>query len=181
MGERPLTPIFALERERRVLARTPDPGRSPQPTVAKLLHYQDRDLLLQTARKAGPFQVEGGRANLFPDFTKVVQYRWATFLGVKRALCEEGLRNQMSMGLARVIPYKHRECPAHGTQATLVQWQKKTYTGSCEQSAGDKAHAATGSPGEEGGTSSSGLPDGGEKLRWRPWVGTQTVIHGRLF
>ncbi|KAJ1139071.1 hypothetical protein NDU88_005448 [Pleurodeles waltl] len=76
----------------RVPPRRLEPGRLPRPIVAKLLHYRDRDLLLQKAHEAGPFQVEGGRATLFPDFAVAVQSQQATFLGVKRALREEGLR-----------------------------------------------------------------------------------------
>ncbi|KAJ1187423.1 hypothetical protein NDU88_004199 [Pleurodeles waltl] len=40
----------------------------------------------------GPFQVEGLRATFFPDFTLAVQARRATFLEMKQALREEGLR-----------------------------------------------------------------------------------------
>ncbi|KAJ1138494.1 hypothetical protein NDU88_004877 [Pleurodeles waltl] len=70
----------------------PEPGRLPRPIVAKLLHYRDCNLLLQTAREKGPFQVVGSRATFFPDFTLAVQARRATSLEVKWALREEGLR-----------------------------------------------------------------------------------------
>ncbi|KAJ1203953.1 hypothetical protein NDU88_007734 [Pleurodeles waltl] len=91
MNERPLTPFFALERAHRVLTRRSEPGRPPQPIVAKLIHYRDCDLLLQIACEKGPFQVEGSHATFFPDFTLEVQARRATFLEVKRPLREEGL------------------------------------------------------------------------------------------
>ncbi|KAJ1100542.1 hypothetical protein NDU88_005624 [Pleurodeles waltl] len=44
------------------------------------------------ACEKGPFQVDGGIATFFPDFTLAVQNRRATILEVKRALREEGLR-----------------------------------------------------------------------------------------
>ncbi|KAJ1151473.1 hypothetical protein NDU88_004253 [Pleurodeles waltl] len=91
MTGRPLTPFFALERAHRVPNRITELGRLTRPIVAKPLYYRDRDLLLQLAREKGPFQVDGGNATFFPDFTLVVQNRWATFLEVKQALREEGL------------------------------------------------------------------------------------------
>ncbi|KAJ1203574.1 hypothetical protein NDU88_007359 [Pleurodeles waltl] len=89
MDELLLTPFCALKRAHRVPTCRIELGRPPRPIVAKRLHYRGRDLLLQTACETGPFQVAGGRATLFPDFTLVVQSRRATFLGVKRALREE--------------------------------------------------------------------------------------------
>ncbi|KAJ1104442.1 hypothetical protein NDU88_001854 [Pleurodeles waltl] len=91
MNECPLTPFFALEIAHRVPTRRPEPGRPSRLIVAKFLHSRDRDLLLQVACETSPFQVEGGCATFFPDFTLAVQSRRATFLGVKRALREEGL------------------------------------------------------------------------------------------
>ncbi|KAJ1138489.1 hypothetical protein NDU88_004872 [Pleurodeles waltl] len=80
------------ERVHRVPTRRPEPGRLPRPILAKLLHYRDRNLLLQTAREKGPLQVVGSRDTFFPDFTLAVQARRATSLEVKWALREEGLR-----------------------------------------------------------------------------------------
>ncbi|KAJ1093077.1 hypothetical protein NDU88_006186 [Pleurodeles waltl] len=91
MDSNQLMPFFALERAHRVPAQRPQPGRLPRPVVAKLLHYRDRDLLLQRARMAGPFKVKGGQASLFLDFTEAVQARRDSFTTVKRALREEGV------------------------------------------------------------------------------------------
>ncbi|KAJ1161739.1 hypothetical protein NDU88_002220 [Pleurodeles waltl] len=90
---RPLDPCVHRKMGRdTVPTRGAELGRPPRLTVAKLLHYRDRDLLLLAAREKGPFQVEGGNTTFFPDFTLVVQTQRATFLEVKRALREEGLR-----------------------------------------------------------------------------------------
>ncbi|KAJ1203981.1 hypothetical protein NDU88_007762 [Pleurodeles waltl] len=95
-----LTPFFALKRVHRVPAQRLQPGRPPRPVVAKLLHYRDRDLLLQTAHVAGPFMVEGRQKSIFPDFTADVQAKRATYAVVKRALREEGIT------YALLFPYR---------------------------------------------------------------------------
>ncbi|KAJ1144650.1 hypothetical protein NDU88_010947 [Pleurodeles waltl] len=46
----------------------------------------------QLACEKGPIQVDGGSATFFPDFTLAIQTLRATFLEVKLALREEGLR-----------------------------------------------------------------------------------------
>ncbi|KAJ1152458.1 hypothetical protein NDU88_005233 [Pleurodeles waltl] len=81
-----LTPFFALERAHRVPAKPAAPGRPPRTVVAKLLHYRDRDILLQQAREAGPFRVDNGSVTLFPDFTAEVQARRVSYMAVKRAM-----------------------------------------------------------------------------------------------
>lgn len=55
-----LSPFYTLERSHRV----PAPGNPPTPVVARLLHYKDRDLLLQKARSEGPYQVGNGKVTL---------------------------------------------------------------------------------------------------------------------
>ncbi|XP_069075335.1 dendritic cell-specific transmembrane protein [Pleurodeles waltl] len=87
-----LTPFFTLERAHRVPSRPLEPGRPPRVVVAKLLHYRDRDTLLQRAREAVPFNVANGEVTLFPDFTLDVQTKRASFLAVKRVLREEGIQ-----------------------------------------------------------------------------------------
>ncbi|KAJ1130487.1 hypothetical protein NDU88_008839 [Pleurodeles waltl] len=70
----------ALGRMHRAPARPQAPWRPPQPVVARLLHYLDRDTLLQRARKAGPFMVECGKVNMFPDFTVTAQAKRAYYM-----------------------------------------------------------------------------------------------------
>lgn len=56
-----LTAFYTIERAHRVLAKPLAPGRPPRPVVARLLHFRDRDLLLQKARMGGPFAVDKQR------------------------------------------------------------------------------------------------------------------------
>ncbi|KAJ1083279.1 hypothetical protein NDU88_003438 [Pleurodeles waltl] len=92
-----LTPFFTLEREHRVPSRPLAPGRPPRVVVAKLLHYRDRDVLLQRARENGHFKVANGVVTLFPDFTIEVQNKRTSFMAVKRALREEGIHYYYSL------------------------------------------------------------------------------------
>ncbi|KAJ1083926.1 hypothetical protein NDU88_004081 [Pleurodeles waltl] len=88
----PCNSLFTLERVHRVPPKHPAPGRPPRPVVAKLLHYRDRDILLQKTREAGPFTVQISRVNMFPEYTAAVQVKRASYLSVKKALQDEDVR-----------------------------------------------------------------------------------------
>ncbi|KAJ1083064.1 hypothetical protein NDU88_003224 [Pleurodeles waltl] len=60
--------------------------------IAKLLHYRDRDVLLQRAREVSPFQIDNALVTLFPDFAVEVQSKRASYLAVKMALRDAGVQ-----------------------------------------------------------------------------------------
>ena len=60
--------------------------------VMKLLHFRDRDSILQAARLAESLEIEGNRVMLFPDYTIAVQQQRATFVNVKHKLRDLGLK-----------------------------------------------------------------------------------------
>ena len=87
-----LSPFFALERAHRVPACRPQPGMPARAVVAKLLHYRDRDTILQKAREHGPYSVNNAKVSMFPDYTLNVQRRRFSFMAVKRELREAGIQ-----------------------------------------------------------------------------------------
>ncbi|KAJ1191730.1 hypothetical protein NDU88_001046 [Pleurodeles waltl] len=99
-----LTPFYTLERAHRVPSRPLAPGRPPHVVIARLLHYRDRDILLQRAREVGPFKVANGEVTLFPDFTLDVQTKRASFLAVKRALRDEGIQYSLLFPAKLKVP-----------------------------------------------------------------------------
>ena len=90
-----LSPHYALERAHRVPERPPMAGAPPRPIIAKLLHYRDRDHILTQARLKGDLKIGNSKVMLFPDFTREVQRKRATFIGVKRRLRAVGLTYSM--------------------------------------------------------------------------------------
>lgn len=67
------------------------PGR-PKTVLAKLLHYKDRDSILQQSRTKGPYTLDNNKVLMFPYFTAVVQAQRVSFIDVKKALQEAGLK-----------------------------------------------------------------------------------------
>ena len=61
-----LSPFFALERAHRVPTRKPQPGEPARAVVAKLLHYRDRDTILQRARNHSPYVVANAKVSISP-------------------------------------------------------------------------------------------------------------------
>ena len=80
-----------LERAHRVPVKAPQPGMAPRPIVARLLHFRDRDTILQKAQTLEQITVNS-KVMLFPDFTAAVQQQRASFLTVKRKLREMGVK-----------------------------------------------------------------------------------------
>ena len=90
-----LSPHYALERAHRIPARPPAAGAPPRPIIARLLHYRDRDHILSQARMRGDLTIGNSKIMIFPDFTREVQRRRASFMGVKRRLRMVGLTYSM--------------------------------------------------------------------------------------
>ena len=88
MPAKSLTPFFSIERAHRVPGRRPPLGAPSRPLLAKLLHYKDRDIILQEARRLGSIKLNNYPVMLFPDYTAAIQQQRASFLGVKRKLRE---------------------------------------------------------------------------------------------
>lgn len=54
-----LSPFIAIERVHRVPSRPPPPGGPPRPVLMKLLHFQDRDIILRKARNHPDLSIGG--------------------------------------------------------------------------------------------------------------------------
>ena len=92
---RNLSEFFTIERAHRIPGRPPQPGGPPRTIIAKLLHYRDRDTILQAARVAPAVKINNAIIRFFPDFTMQVQQARREFLEVKAALRNEGLKYAM--------------------------------------------------------------------------------------
>ena len=66
--------------------------------ILKLLHFRDKEVILQAAHMAGKLKVDGNRVMLFPDYTLAVQHQHATYLIVKKRLRELGLKYSLFPG-----------------------------------------------------------------------------------
>ena len=84
-----LSQHYALERAHRVPARPPVAGAPPRPIVARLLHF--RDHILAQARLKGDIRIGNSKVMVFPDYTREVQKKRASFQGVKKRLRQNGL------------------------------------------------------------------------------------------
>lgn len=85
-GKETLTPLYAIERAHRVPMRPLPPGAPPRPVLIKLLHFQDRDVILRKARDLTETKINGSRISFYPDFSAEIQKRRLQFQDVKRRL-----------------------------------------------------------------------------------------------
>ncbi|KAJ1162960.1 hypothetical protein NDU88_003424 [Pleurodeles waltl] len=53
------------------------------------MHYRNQDILLNCACKEGPYQIENGKENMFPDYTATVQEKVVSYAEVKKVLRDE--------------------------------------------------------------------------------------------
>ena len=59
-----LTVMFAVERVHRSFGPLPPPGAPDRPTIARLLHYGDCDLILRRAQEQRDLQFQGNKISL---------------------------------------------------------------------------------------------------------------------
>ncbi|KAJ1171681.1 hypothetical protein NDU88_003539 [Pleurodeles waltl] len=64
--------------------------------MARLLHFCDRDTLLQKERTNGLYAVDNRKVSLFPNYTAAVQSKRASYVEVKKGLGEEGLQYSLT-------------------------------------------------------------------------------------
>lgn len=77
-----LSPLYAVERTMRILP----PGAPPCAVLVWVLHYKDRDTILQTARDLPELQIDNSRISVFPNFSAEVQRRGMQFTTIKKRL-----------------------------------------------------------------------------------------------
>ncbi|KAG9466753.1 hypothetical protein GDO78_016179 [Eleutherodactylus coqui] len=81
-----LSQVFVVERDNQVPMKLPIPDAPPRPLLPKLLNSHDRDVILQTARKGGPFRYDNLAISIFPNFSADLQKQRTSFFGIKRQL-----------------------------------------------------------------------------------------------
>lgn len=94
-----LTHLFAVE----LLYRTPTralPGNLPRPTLARLLHYRDREIVLCLAKERHNIKYNGVPVSFYPDLSAEVQCTRSKFAVVKKRLQRLSLTNAISCPLA---------------------------------------------------------------------------------
>lgn len=83
-----LTSGFAVECAHRTLVPHPPPGATPRPILARILNYQDRDMVFHQARVRGSTTYQGNTLAFYPDFTPAVQAARREFLPAKKILLQ---------------------------------------------------------------------------------------------
>ncbi|KAL0159840.1 hypothetical protein M9458_043565, partial [Cirrhinus mrigala] len=71
----------------------PANGERPRLLIAKIHHYQDKELILKLSRQQSPLQFEGMQIYIYPDWTAKVLSQRRNFDGVKKKLKEAGVRH----------------------------------------------------------------------------------------
>uniref|UniRef100_H3AZW1 L1 transposable element RRM domain-containing protein n=1 Tax=Latimeria chalumnae TaxID=7897 RepID=H3AZW1_LATCH len=77
-----------INRAHCALIPKPPPSERPHMLIFKLLHYQDRELILKRARELKNLTFQGNRIHLFPDLSTELYRKRKEFDGAKR-LCKE--------------------------------------------------------------------------------------------
>lgn len=75
-----------IDAAHRIPGREPIAGAFPRAMIVRMLHRQDRDNILQAARKAGTVKYGSATISFYPDFSRKVQKKRKSFDGVKAEL-----------------------------------------------------------------------------------------------
>ncbi len=74
----------------------------------RLLRYNDRNLILNEARRRGPVKAgDGAMLSFFPDFSPVTAKKWSSFSPIRKELKEAGLQTFLQYPAMLKIVMKH--------------------------------------------------------------------------
>lgn len=83
-----------IERAHRVYSRASTDHPKPRVFLFKLLRYNDRNLILNEARRHGPVKTnDGAMLSFFPDFSPATAKKRSSFTVIKKELKDAGLQN----------------------------------------------------------------------------------------
>lgn len=83
-----------IERAHRIYGGASNNAQRPRVVIFKLLRYNDRDLILQAARKHGPIRLEDNATlSFFPDYSPATAKRRGSFAAVRKELRDKGIQS----------------------------------------------------------------------------------------
>uniref|UniRef100_A0A8C0HAD7 Uncharacterized protein n=1 Tax=Chelonoidis abingdonii TaxID=106734 RepID=A0A8C0HAD7_CHEAB len=77
-------PPLNIERAHRMPSTRRQKPEKPRPIIFKLLNFNDKVMLMNTARKAQTLMYKGHKRSLFPDFSDELNNKRAAFSGIKQ-------------------------------------------------------------------------------------------------
>ncbi len=99
-----------IEHAHRVYSTASTDHSKPQVFLFKLLHYNDRNLILDEARRHGPVKAgDGAMLSFFPDFSPATAKKRSSFSRIWKELKEEGLQTFFQYPATLKIVTKHGE------------------------------------------------------------------------
>uniref|UniRef100_A0A3P8PYG8 L1 transposable element RRM domain-containing protein n=1 Tax=Astatotilapia calliptera TaxID=8154 RepID=A0A3P8PYG8_ASTCA len=81
-----------IDRAHRSLVRRKPDGHPPRVIIARFLRFQDREQIMEAARRLGQLNWNGHRIMIFPDYSKLVTDKRAAFNPCKRLLHERKIK-----------------------------------------------------------------------------------------
>lgn len=121
------TPL-AIDRAHRINVRRGNPD-APRPFIARIHHYQNKELILKLAREKGRLVYRGTVIHIFPDYSPEVSRKRAAFSEVKSQLRSAGYSYRM------FFPAKLQILDKHGQKITFsTPDEVKSFLASAEES-----------------------------------------------
>ncbi|RXN24319.1 LINE-1 type transposase domain-containing 1 [Labeo rohita] len=99
-----------IERAHRVYSRASTDHSKPRVFLFKLLRYNDRNLILNEARRHAPVKAnDGAMLSFFPDFSPMTAKKRSSFSAIRKELKEAGLQTFLQYPATLKIVLKHGE------------------------------------------------------------------------
>uniref|UniRef100_A0A9J7ZHS7 L1 transposable element RRM domain-containing protein n=1 Tax=Cyprinus carpio carpio TaxID=630221 RepID=A0A9J7ZHS7_CYPCA len=95
LGEENFDGPILIDRAHRSLAPKPRKGERPQPIIARLHYYSDKEKIMSLSRSKGKLSFKGAQVHIFPDMSPEVGRQRAAFNQVKAKLRDAGIQYRM--------------------------------------------------------------------------------------
>lgn len=84
-----------IDRAHRTLQPKPAAGAKPRTILARIHHFQEKEMILRLSREKRGCEFKGNKILLFPDYTSEVMSQRRAFADVMQALRGEGIRHSL--------------------------------------------------------------------------------------
>ncbi|CAI5636698.1 unnamed protein product [Oreochromis niloticus] len=95
-----------VDRAHRALQAKPTAGAKPRTILARIHHFQEKELILRRCRMQKGCEYKGNKVMIFPDYTNEVMNQHCAFNGVMQTLRSDGIKHTLR-NPARLYVYWH--------------------------------------------------------------------------
>lgn len=121
LGKQNFPHLVKVDSAHRSLQPKPAAGGRPRTIMARIHHFQVKELILRLSRTQ-PMEYEGNRVLIFPDYTSKVMSQRRAFRDVMQALRNEGIKHYLCYPAKLHVHWRDEDAPEIFIDPVAARW-----------------------------------------------------------